>query len=417
MRASALTLVLASLAAPGAAHAAVPSATTGAPESVRAAAFIATGTVDPGGVDTTARVEYGIGPLLSSHTADQPVGAGAGAVAITVPVSGLVPATKYGYRVVATNTEGTANGEVRNVVTAARSTSGLAPTAATKPPTETQPTVATLAATVNPRGLATRYAFEFGATPALGSRTAEATLAASRGALPVARQITGLAAGSRYYYRVVAANSAGTVQGIVRSLLTPRGLVSVVLRRTPPLVAWNTELGVGGRVTGQNVRGTRVVLERQDSPFTAPFRASKERTTDSEGAFAFPLGRLRAPVRYRIATKGGGDRTVSAPVTVGTRVAVDLRIQRRAPRKVILTGSVRPGVGRGRVLVQRLKGSTWVTVGRAKVRRVSATRSRAKVVVTRRSKAVRVRLLALPRPTTRVASAASRAVLISRRSR
>lgn len=67
------------------------------------------GTVDPGGLATTAKFEYGLLGLTSS-TATQSVGSGAGAVGVGATITGLTCDTTYHYRIVGANASGTRAG-------------------------------------------------------------------------------------------------------------------------------------------------------------------------------------------------------------------------------------------------------------------------------------------------------------------
>lgn len=82
-------------------------------------------------------------------------------------------------------------------------------------------TEATLLGVVNPNGLTTTTYFEYGPTGSLGS-VANVILAPPDGSLHQAinATITGLQAGTVYYYRVVASNSAGQSVGTMASFTT-----------------------------------------------------------------------------------------------------------------------------------------------------------------------------------------------------
>ncbi|HET6997417.1 MAG TPA: hypothetical protein VFI03_02420 [Solirubrobacterales bacterium] len=79
---------------------------------------------------------------------------------------------------------------------------------------------ATLRATVDPGGLASDYHFEYGTTTAYGEQTDEESLAASFEPTQVSAQISGLAPGTTYHYRVVAENSLDETPGPDRTFRT-----------------------------------------------------------------------------------------------------------------------------------------------------------------------------------------------------
>lgn len=72
---------------------------------------------------------------------------------------------------------------------------------------------ATLRAQVNPGGLPTAVHLEYGTTSSYGNATPVETSPANFSPFAVSSPISGLAPGTTYHYRVVAANSLGTVEG------------------------------------------------------------------------------------------------------------------------------------------------------------------------------------------------------------
>ena len=94
------------------------------------------------------------------------------------------------------------------------SLAAAAPTVTTLAATNITATMATLKGTVNPNGavLSTNY-FQYGLTTNYGSFSATNTLTATYGISAVTSQLTGLAPGTGYHYRLVAANSAGASYG------------------------------------------------------------------------------------------------------------------------------------------------------------------------------------------------------------
>jgi hypothetical protein len=88
-----------------------------------------------------------------------------------------------------------------------------APSAITGPVTSIGPSSATATGKVNPNGLATTWYVEYGTSTGYGSKTS--TLSAGSGTtnVDVTAPLGGLAPGTSYHYRVVAANSSGTAHG------------------------------------------------------------------------------------------------------------------------------------------------------------------------------------------------------------
>jgi streptogramin lyase len=69
-------------------------------------------------------------------------------------------------------------------------------------------TEATLTGTVNPNGVETKYYFEYGTTTSYGTKTAEVSDGSGTSNVEVSKSITGLTAGTRYDFRIVATNTS-----------------------------------------------------------------------------------------------------------------------------------------------------------------------------------------------------------------
>ena len=95
-----------------------------------------------------------------------------------------------------------------------------APAVTTLAATSITATNATLNGTVNPDGAATTAYFQYGLTTSYGSFSSTNSLAATNAVLNVSNLLSGLAPGTIYHYRLVAANSAGTNYGSDITLTT-----------------------------------------------------------------------------------------------------------------------------------------------------------------------------------------------------
>lgn len=96
-----------------------PSAVTGSATGVQTGSATLNGQVDPHGSATAAWFEWGTSATLAgaSSTAQQSVGAGTGAVAVSADLQGLVAGTQYYYRVVASSAAGRSAGAIGSFVT------------------------------------------------------------------------------------------------------------------------------------------------------------------------------------------------------------------------------------------------------------------------------------------------------------
>lgn len=102
---------------PAAALAATPAATTGTVTKLTYQSVRMRGSVDPNKQNTTFYFQYGTTIALGTQTAPFPAGNGDKAVPARIDVTGLAPATKYFYRLVAHNNSGTALGKRRSFTT------------------------------------------------------------------------------------------------------------------------------------------------------------------------------------------------------------------------------------------------------------------------------------------------------------
>jgi len=89
---------------------------------------------------------------------------------------------------------------------------------------------ATLSGTVNPNGADTHAWFQYGTSSTLAgaSSTTMQDLGSGTSNVAVDAAITGLTSNTQYYFRVVASNSAGTVNGTIGTFTTPAIVVPTV---------------------------------------------------------------------------------------------------------------------------------------------------------------------------------------------
>jgi hypothetical protein len=113
-----LTTLLVTLALPAAAaQAAAPTVNTGGATQVTQTTANLHGTVNPQGQTTTYYFQYGPTTTYGSQTAPAAAGSGTKGVAALATVTGLSPATRYHYRIVASSPGGVTSGGDRSFVT------------------------------------------------------------------------------------------------------------------------------------------------------------------------------------------------------------------------------------------------------------------------------------------------------------
>jgi hypothetical protein len=112
-------------------------------------------------------------------------------------------------------------------------TDPVAPGALTGDPSAVGDSSAGVSGTVTPSGTATAYVFEYGTSLSFGAITTPASAGSGDTGAPVSATLSGLAAGTTYYYRLVATNAAGTAFGAVKSFTTTGGGVPLAVTLEP----------------------------------------------------------------------------------------------------------------------------------------------------------------------------------------
>ncbi len=408
-----LTLSLLLLLLPAAAAAQVdglPTATTEPATDVQRTSATLNGTVDPNDAATTYRFEYGTTAALGQATPEQDAGSGGDPVPAEAALDGLSPDTTYHYELVATNTNGTTRGGVKTFRT---EQAPRAPGVTRTGTAQNGPDSAIVRSTIDPNGAETTYQFEYGRTRSFGSRTPDRTLAEGETGVDVTETLAGLQPFRRYYFRLVATNSAGTSRSQTRSLVTARQPTAITLDvdgRTP----WGEGIEVFGQVSGAGINGIPVGLERQEFDFTGPFSSVGTPfpvRADGRGRFRIFVPSLFATTRLRAITHTAV-QVISEPVTAPVTVVVGAasRLKRKRAR---IRGSVRPAVPNGRAVLQRrTRTGRWTFVKGAGVFPLGESRSRYAFSVKRARKARRYRVRVFPRDAGAHYPASSRSVKV-----
>jgi hypothetical protein len=173
------------------------------------------GSLDPHGLTTSVYFQYGTTTSYGLTTAPQSQ-SGNTFRNISANISGLSASTRYHFRIVASNSAGIRYGSDMTFAT---------PTATGPPFVTTNPAsnVATFSATLNgsldPHGLTTMVYFQYGTTISYGMTTAHQSQSGNI-FRNISANISGLSANTRYHFRIIATNSAGTRYGSDRTFTT-----------------------------------------------------------------------------------------------------------------------------------------------------------------------------------------------------
>lgn len=258
------------------------------------------------------------------------------------------------------------------------------PSVSTLSATAVTQTAATLRADVNPHGLATTFAFQYGTSTAYGAQTVTKSTGSGTSTVAVSIRIGHLTPGVRYHFRVIATNADGTTVGGDHSFQTPlppatapKVLGTAPFAPTATGVAFTALLSPGGATTTYRFQyGTSTAygletfgktLGASVLPHSVSFRVN---SLAPHTTYHF-----RVVASNRAGTTYGPDTLAqTGPFPPGQLVvATGPRRQRRshpwyATRGHLVLGSgvsVAEGCGSGRVTV-------WFTSGRRTVGRAHA---------------------------------------------
>ena len=177
------------------------------------------GTVTPNYADTEAWFQWGIDSNLSifTNTDLTVITALSGNIFLSSRIN-LDPGMNYFYRIVASNSAGTSIGDTLSFFTPGP------PTVITSPPLLLSPYQVKLFGAVNPNGYAAESSFKISFDPVLGkvkSSSPPIQLGDGHDFINIDYNVSQMASGSKYYYRLDASYPGGIVSGDIISFTTP----------------------------------------------------------------------------------------------------------------------------------------------------------------------------------------------------
>ncbi len=177
---------------------------------------VVTAYVEPHGLATTYRVEYGETTGYGSSTPERQTGPMYGWTSTREALAGLRPNTVYHYRMVATNAAGT------------RQSAGKTFKTLRRPPVTGAATGvaggrATINGVVDPQGAATKWYFRYGPTERYSKVTPTRTLPATAGPTAVSEGLAELLPGATIHYQLVAIDGAVLYAGDDRAFVVDEG--------------------------------------------------------------------------------------------------------------------------------------------------------------------------------------------------
>jgi hypothetical protein len=247
---------------------------------------------------------------------------------------------------------------------------------------------AAVGGTVNPGGQPTTYFFQYGPTATYGGQSLPASLAAGAATITVHGMVAGLAAKTKYHYRLVGVNATATTLGADATFTTTAIPLTLAIVGVPNPVTFGAPVTVAGTLSGTGAASRQVILQQNPYPFTAGFQnsATNPLLTTAAGSFQFNLLSLPLTTQFRVVSIGAGAPVVSPTLTENVALAVALRVTRHRIHpgyySVRFSGTVSPAEVGARVSLQRLVGSQWRYVAATTARTSSAASS--SYAVTRR---------------------------------
>jgi hypothetical protein len=214
---------------------------------------------------------------------------------------------------------------------------------------------ATLEGSINPRGLATTYYFQYGPTASYGSQTPTGNLAAGTTAVKVQQTVSGLKVG--YHYRLVASNANGSTDGRDRTFtaVNKKQLAKpgFSLPKEYAAIPVGGAFTLSGQLTGSGDGDRSIVLQESPYPYTTPFTdVGSPILTTSTGRFTFRVAKLTKSTKFRVSTVSGTLlRSLVVPQEVSVRVMLKVRSSSQKGL-VRLYGTVAPAEVGARVFVE-----------------------------------------------------------------
>ena len=322
-----------------------PSVQTGDVSSITPTTATLKGSVTPNGLSTTWWFEYGTTTGYGTKTGTHSAGSGSGATSASVGIKSLKVGTTYHYRLVAKNSSGTTVGEDRTFTTvgAPSSQTGTAPNVG--------PDYAVVTGSLDTRGRATTWWFDYGTGTAYGHSTAAKSAGSKAGTQPVSVTLTGLTPSTTYHYRLVTKSDAGTTRGADATFTT----VGVTLAVAARAVTYGGRITLSG-VVPTHQAGQQVVIYAQ--PYGGGSFHSVTTVLSGVGGTWSYIARPQIATAYEAGWKGG----VTAPVTIGVHPRLTLT---RLPNGHLVVRVLGGGSFAHRLVqLQRQTGGHWKTIRR-----------------------------------------------------
>ena len=242
-------------------------------------------------------------------------------------------------------------------------------------------TTVSLNGSVNPRGKATQYYFQFGLNKVYGAQTPVTAAGAANAPSKISVPVAGLAPATRYHYRLVAVNPDGTTAGRDRTFKTKVQPLGLTLKATPTSVPFGSASVISGQLVGTNGRGRQVQLQASQFPYTAGFVNVNTPVVTSmvDGTFSFNSIGIAVNTQFRVVMPARPD--ITSPIVLvgaGVQVKTDTKKvdQGRRSKKIKFFGTITPAGDGAKVHVQKLRNGVWTNIASSHAKHSSASKSK-----------------------------------------
>jgi hypothetical protein len=208
-----------------------------------------------------------------------------------------------------------------SLTVSAPSGSSAKPAASTRPASHIGRHSATLNGAVNPEGTSTSFWFQYGTGTGYGKQTSRRAAGAGTASVPASAALSGLRAGTRYHYRIVASSTAGTTYGAdvtftTRPLPAPRGLSLTATPRHAHVAPFRFRFAgrlslPAGIAAGRGCAGVVSVAIKHGAKTVATLRVGLSRTCRYSTPVSFSTGRLGARGRLKVTARFLGNGSLA----------------------------------------------------------------------------------------------------------
>ena len=195
-----------------------PAVTSAAATNVTSGGATLNGNVNPNGQDSSYAFDWGTTSGYGHETPFASAGTGTTAQPVSAAIASLSPSTTYHFRVIAKSAAGTSTGDDESFTTSTAKPTIPAPSASTGAASQLTNTSVRVNGSLNPKGQATTYYFQYGTTTGYGLQTRPVDAGSGTATEAVHAVLGALTPKTTYHYRLVAEDAGGPAYGADHSV-------------------------------------------------------------------------------------------------------------------------------------------------------------------------------------------------------